>query len=65
MLVLSRKRDEIVCVGQDIKVMVVRVNPDGSVRLGIRAPRDVRISRDFVPRQLKSEDIGERRQKAG
>ena len=44
MLVLSRKAGQEVMIGDDIKLTVVRV--DGNrVRIGISAPRDVRILR--------------------
>jgi carbon storage regulator len=44
MLVLSRKRDEGVVIGGDIKLTVVEVSGD-RVRIGIDAPPDVRITR--------------------
>ena len=45
MLVLSRKTDERILIGDDIVVTVVRIGPD-AVRLGIDAPRDVVIVRE-------------------
>lgn len=45
MLVLSRKPTEIIRIGDDITVMVVRIGPN-SVRLGIEAPKDIVIVRD-------------------
>lgn len=45
MLVLGRKKDESVLIGNDIRVMVVEVER-GQVRLGIEAPQDVRILRE-------------------
>jgi carbon storage regulator CsrA len=44
MLVLTRKADEQILIGEDIKITLVRVRGN-SVRLGIDAPRDVRIVR--------------------
>lgn len=44
MLVLSRKRGETIQIGNDIYVTVVRIGPN-NVRLGITAPKDVRILR--------------------
>jgi carbon storage regulator len=43
-LVLTRRPGESVCVGDDIEVDILEVRP-GVVRLGIRAPRDVRVLR--------------------
>lgn len=47
MLVLTRKVGEEIIIGDDIRVMVVEVAP-GRVKLGIVAPRDVRIDRDEI-----------------
>jgi carbon storage regulator CsrA len=44
MLVLTRKIDEQILIGDDIKVTLVRVRGN-TVRIGIEAPRDVRIVR--------------------
>jgi len=47
MLVLSRRVNEVVCIGDDIRVMVVEVRGD-KVRLGIAAPRTVLVDREEV-----------------
>lgn len=47
MLVLGRFPDQKILIGNDISVMVVSVRGD-HVRLGIEAPRDVRIDRDEI-----------------
>ena len=45
MLILTRKEGETLLIGDNIKVVVVAV--DGQqVRLGIEAPRDVRVLRE-------------------
>ncbi len=44
MLVLTRKLDEQILIGDDIKVTLLRVRGN-TVRIGIEAPRDVRIVR--------------------
>lgn len=44
MLVLSRKESETICLGDNIKITVVRVNKD-RVRIGIDAPSDVHVLR--------------------
>jgi carbon storage regulator len=51
MLVLSRKRDEQIMIGDDIQITVIRI--DGrQVRLGIDAPSDVRVLRkELLPRE--------------
>lgn len=45
MLVLSRKKDERIQVGDNIFVTVVEVRGD-KVRLGIEAPREVKVMRE-------------------
>ncbi len=47
MLVLSRQRDETIMIGDDVQVMVVRIEGD-KVRLGITAPRQVQVHRKEV-----------------
>lgn len=44
MLVLSRKANETIRIGDDITITVVRIGPN-TVRLGITAPADVNIAR--------------------
>lgn len=45
MLVLSRKQDQRIYVGDDIVIVIVAVR-GGTVRVGIEAPKHVRIVRD-------------------
>lgn len=45
MLVLSRKLDETIIIGEDIRIKVVALK-GGSVRLGIEAPPNVTIRRE-------------------
>ena len=47
MLVLSRKADESVVIGEDIVITVLEVRGD-VVRLGISAPREVKVHRSEV-----------------
>jgi len=44
MLVLSRKLDESILIGDDIVIKVIAIE-NGSVKLGIEAPKDVAILR--------------------
>ena len=44
MLVLTRKSDESIRIGEDIVIKVIRTGK-GSVKLGIAAPADVRVLR--------------------
>jgi len=45
MLVLSRKMNERIQIGDDITITVVRVSPN-SVRIGVNAPPHMVIARD-------------------
>lgn len=44
MLVLSRRRNESIMVGDDIEIVIVDVY-NGRVRLGITAPKEVAVHR--------------------
>lgn len=44
MLVLDRRKKEEIFIGDDIRIIVVKISP-GVVRIGIDAPRDVKILR--------------------
>lgn len=56
MLVLSVLTDDVVHVGENIEVMVVRVHPDGKVQLGFRAPREIPIIRDKLKKRTLVEE---------
>ncbi|MFA5566282.1 MAG: carbon storage regulator CsrA [Acidimicrobiia bacterium] len=56
MLVLSRKSNESIIIGGDIKVTVLEVRGD-QVRLGISAPRDVTVHREEVHAEIQRENI--------
>ena len=63
MLVLSRKRDEEVVIGDSIIVGIVDIRGD-KVRLGIQAPRDVPVHRREVAEQIGG-NVPERQFKRG
>ena len=45
MLVLSRKTNERILIGDDIAITIVRIGPN-SVRIGIEAPKGMNILRE-------------------
>ena len=51
MLVLSRKQNEFIFIGDDIKVVVVEIRDD-KVRLGIDAPRKMPVHREEVAKRI-------------
>jgi carbon storage regulator len=54
MLVLSRKRDEVVMIGHSIRVTIIDVRGD-KVRLGIEAPAEVPVHRREVYDRIEAE----------
>jgi len=55
MLVLSRKKDEKIMIGDSITLMVIEIKND-KVRLGIEAPKDVTVHREEVYAAIKEQD---------
>ena len=55
MLCLSRKKNEVIRIGDNIKLMVIEIRGD-KVRLGIEAPRDVAVHREEVWLAIKHEE---------
>jgi carbon storage regulator len=45
MLVLSRKKSEVIRIGDDIRIMIIRIGPN-SVRVGIDATRSMNVVRE-------------------
>jgi carbon storage regulator len=52
MLVLSRKKDESIVIGEDVVVTVVEIRGD-KVRLGVQAPREVSVHRREIYEKIK------------
>ena len=55
MLVLSRKAEESMYIGDNIKITVLDIR-GGQVRIGITAPDDVKIHREEVYNRISSEN---------
>jgi carbon storage regulator len=53
MLVLTRRAGESVMIGDDVVITVLEARGD-VIRLGIRAPKDVRVHREEVYRELQA-----------
>ena len=54
MLVLSRKKDEKIIIGDQISIMVIEIRGD-KVRLGIDAPKEISVHRQEVYEAIKKE----------
>ena len=58
MLVLSRKNNEAITIGDNITIVVVQIRGD-KVRLGIEAPKDVIVHRQEVHDAIKRKNSGQ------
>lgn len=56
MLVLSRKRDESIIIGDDVIITVVDIKGE-QVKLGVTAPKTVSIHRKEVYEAIQQENI--------
>jgi carbon storage regulator len=55
MLILSRRPGERLTIGDNITVTVVSINGN-QIRLGIDAPREVRVLRDEIYKAIRNEN---------
>jgi carbon storage regulator len=56
MLVLTRRVDERIMIGEDIYIQIVSISGD-SVRLGISAPEGLKILREEIYTAVKKENL--------
>ncbi|GMO40178.1 MAG: carbon storage regulator CsrA [Termitinemataceae bacterium] len=55
MLILTRKTDEKIMIGDDISISVIEVRGD-QVRIGVDAPRSVKVYREEIFQSIKNEN---------
>lgn len=55
MLVLSRKKNESIMIGDSIEIKVIAIDGD-TVRLGIEAPRNVEVYRKEIYEAIQEEN---------
>ena len=55
MLVLSRKKDESIMIGDDVEIIIVDVRGD-KIRLGIKAPRSISVHRKEIYDAIQQEN---------
>ena len=55
MLILSRKKDESIIIGDNIEISIVDIKGD-HVKLGIKAPKDVKVYRQEVYNAILKEN---------
>jgi carbon storage regulator len=58
MLILTRKLDESVMIGDDVRVVVLGVK-GGHVRIGVEAPREINVHREEVYRRIQEGQTAE------
>ena len=55
MLVLTRKDDESIMIGKNIRIKVIK-SDSGKVKLGIDAPKNIEINRKEIYDQIQNEN---------
>lgn len=55
MLIITRKKGESIMIGEDIELIISKID-DGSVKIGIKAPKDVSILRKELYEEIEKEN---------
>lgn len=55
MLILSRKTDQSIKIGDDITITIIEIRGD-QVKIGVEAPKNVKVFRQEVFNAIKSEN---------
>ncbi|MEQ3338100.1 carbon storage regulator CsrA [Clostridium butyricum] len=55
MLIITRKKGESIRIGDDIEITISKID-DGSVKIGIEAPRNVNILRKELYEEVEKEN---------
>mgnify|MGYP002511688445 CR=1 FL=1 len=55
MLILSRKTDQQIKIGDDITITIIEIH-DGQVRIGVEAPRNIKVFRQEVFNAIQEEN---------
>lgn len=56
MLVLARKKDEAILIGDEIEIIVTEISED-KVKIGIKAPKHMKVFRKELLEQVKEENL--------
>ena len=55
MLIITRKKGESLMIGDDIEITISKID-DGSIKLGIKAPKNISILRKELYEQIEKEN---------
>ncbi|ALB44519.1 carbon storage regulator CsrA [Clostridium beijerinckii] len=55
MLIITRKKGESIMIGDDIEIVISKID-DGSVKIGIKAPRDIEVLRRELYEEVEKEN---------
>lgn len=55
MLILTRRTQESICIGNDITVTILDVR-GSQVRIGVSAPKEVRVDREEIRERILAEE---------
>jgi carbon storage regulator len=55
MLIITRKKGESLMIGNDIEIIISKID-DGSVKIGIKAPRNVEVLRKELYEEVEQEN---------
>lgn len=56
MLVLSRKPGQSLMIGDNIKITIMEIRSDGTVRVGIDAPKEIEVYREEIYLAIQEEN---------
>lgn len=55
MLVLSRQREQVICIGSDVRITIVDIRRD-NVRVGIEAPKEIPVHRQEIFQVIQEQE---------
>ena len=55
MLILSRKTDQQIKIGDDITITIIEIH-DGQVKIGVEAPRNIKVFRQEVFNAIQTDN---------
>ncbi|MFL0165426.1 carbon storage regulator CsrA [Candidatus Clostridium helianthi] len=55
MLIITRKKGESLMIGDDIEIVISKID-DGSVKIGINAPKSIQILRKEIYEEVENEN---------